>query len=517
MPLKLGIPSPTLGVNVESPAEFINVRETSNNQNMRTRRGVLETRPGSSALGSSLGERVQRIFELEKIDGGTGLLRIGPTKVQSYDKSAGTWSSIAYTALTGDTQDMIDYAFPILSGARIAVYTNGIDAIRKWTGSGNDGDLGGSPPKAKYMAYFEGYLLLAFITDDGGGNTFPFRVQWSDTGEPETWTPANDNNAGSTDLVQNGAFITGIAVWGNFVTIHTADSIYVGQLVTTSEVFRFDRKSTGVGAVSGKAIATIITGEQIFLASDGIHSFNGITAPLIESPIQQELRDSMNPAVLYKAEAVVKEEDDEVWFAIPMGSSTEPDTIYKFNYRTRQIYKDARTNLTTMGLYLSVDEKAWDDLAGSWDSQSWRWDDRTLANTQPQVAFGFSDGTSLYNDPTTYDDNNAAVTSISDTKDFTCLDFGLDDYATMMRWKEVQLWATGTLVKVEYSTDGGSTWTVIGSLTLSSAYPTDDAPQMLYFDVVSSRLRLRFTKTASGDNFAIKKYYLAASKREVRK
>ena len=510
----LNIPSPSLGINVEIPAEFINQRETTNNKNVVSRRGLLESRPGSSALGATLSERVQRMFELEREDGSTDFIRVGLTKVQRLNKSAGTWGSIANAVLTGSEQDQVDYAFPLLSGSRIVTFTNGVDNIRKYTGTGNDADLGGTPPKAKYMTYFGGYLVLAYITNDGSGNTLPFRVQWSDTGDPEEWSTGNAN---STNLLEDGGFITGIANWGNFVTVHKDDSIYVGQLVSTSDVFRFDRKATGVGAVSGKAIQTIITGEQIFLASDGIHTFNGITAPLVESPIQEELRDEMNPAYLYKAEAIVKEEDDEVWFAVPIGNSTEPDTIYKFNYRTRQIYKDIRTNLTTFGLYLNTDEETWDELTGTWDEQTWRWNDRVLSDAQPQIAFGFSDGVTLKNDATTQNDNSVAVECLSDTKDFTAQDFGIPDYGILMRWKEMEVWATGSDLTIEYSTDSGSSWTKATDLTLASSYPTDASPSMVYFDVLSSKIRFRFSKNGLAESFSVKKYYIGATRREKRR
>lgn len=516
MPKTINIPSPILGLDVETPSEYVNQRGTVNNKNVRARRGLLESISGSVSIGDSLGERVQRMFELEREDGSTDFIRVGLTKVERLNKATEVWASIANSALTGLEQDQVSYAFPLISGARIAAFTNGVDPIRKYTGTGNDADLGGTPPKAKYMTYFGGYLVLAFITDDGGGNTLPFRVQWSDIGDPENWTT---ENSGSLNLLEDGGFINGICNWGNFVTVHKDDSIYVGQLVSTSQVFRFDRKATGVGAVSGKAIQTIITGEQVFLASDGIHTFNGITAPLVESPIQEELRDQMNPAYLYKAEAIIKEEDDEVWFAVPIGSRTEPDTIYKFNYRTRQIYKDDREGMTTFGLYLNTDEKTWDDLVGTWDEQDWRWNDRNLAAAQPRMSFGFSDGETTAEDPTTQNNDGVAIESLSDTKDFTSQDFGIPDYGTLMRWVEMEIWATGTNMTVEYSIDGGNSWIKPsnGDITLSSSLPTDASPIKVWFDVLSSKFRVRFSKDGLAESFSLLKYYIGSIRREKRR
>ena len=80
----------------------------------------------------------------------------------------------------------------------------------------------------------------------------------------------------------------------------------------------------------------------------------------------------------------------------------------------------------------------------------------------------------------------------------------------------MEVWAKGTGVDVAYSTDEGLTWTEIGSLTLNSEYPADNAPLNLYFDVVSSRIRFRFRHNDSTGSFILKQYYIYYNEREVR-
>jgi len=513
MPVKLNVPLPSKGLVVDRPGEYVDSRSAAAIQNMEFNRSIIRKRIGTSTLGSSLAERVQRYFELQ-VGNETRLFRVGITKVQVLNKAAGTWSSVATATLTGAAEDQISYAFPLLSGAKIAVYTNGIDAIKKCSITGNDAALGGSPPKAKFLLAFGSYLILGFITDDGGGNTYYSRVQWCDTGDPETWS---GGNAGSTDLLEDPEDITGLGLFGNFITVHKANSIYMGQLVTTSDVFRFDRKATGVGTVAGATIQTIPSGEQIFLASDGLHLFNGITAPLIESPIQDELREEMNPEFSYKSQAVFVEELDEYWVQIAMGSDSEPETVYKYNWRTRQVYKDSRTNLTALGIYLNTQEDTWNDRTNSWDSDGTRWSSVTNLSNNPVVITGDSSGVSAKRSSNTYDDAAVAVDGLWETKDFTAEDIGLPDIDTIVRWKGIELWAKGDSVSVYYSTDGGSTWTLSAALTLSADYPADSAPLNAWFDTVSSRIRFRFRNTASEETFTIKKYQIEATPREARK
>jgi len=511
MPAKLNIPLPSKGLVVDRPGEYVDSRAAANIKNMEFNRSIIRKRFGTSSVGSSLGERVMRYFELQ-VGNETRLFRVGLTKVQVLNKSTSVWSSVAHSALTGTQEDIVNFAFPLLSGAKIVTFTNFVDSIRKCSISGNDAVLGGSPPKARFMQAFGPYLVLAYIND--GGTTYYSRVQWCDTGLPETWS---GGNAGSTDLLEDPDDITGLGVFGGLLTVHKANSIYVAQLVTTSDVFRFERKATGVGAVAGATIANIPSGEQIFLAADGIHLFNGITAPLVESPVQDELREEMNPEYLYKASAVYLEELDEYWVAVPIGSSTEADTIYKYNWRTRQVYKDERTNMTAMGLFLNTQEDTWDDRSSTWDADPSRWSSVTNLSNNPVVIFGDSSGNSTKRTANSNNDAGTAVDGIWETKDLTAEDFGIPDIDRMMRWKGMEIWAKGSGVTVSYSTDSGENFTAIGTTTLTSDYPTDDAPANLWFDVVSSKIRFRFRNNTLGESFTLKKFQVEATPREGRK
>lgn len=513
MAVKLNIPLPSKGLVVDRPAEYVDNRSASNILNMELNRNIIRKRYGSLAVGDSLNERIMRYFELQ-VGPLTRLFRVGLTGVESVNKTTGVWSSATTTPLTGGNDDLVSYAFPLLSGEKIVTFTNGIDAIRKCSITGDDADLGGSPPKARFMQAFGPYLVLAYITDSG--TTYYSRVQWSDTGDPENWDPLT-TNAGSSDLLEDPEDITGMGIFGNYLTVHKPNSIYMGQLVTTSDVFRFDRKTTGVGTAANGTIQNIPSGEQIFLASDGIHLFNGITAPLIDSPIQEELREEMNPQYIHLSQAIFVEELDEYWIAIPIGSETTPSTIYKYNWRTKQIFKDEHEDLTALGLFLNTNDLTWGDMTLPWGTSTSRWNSMTLGSLNPTVIYGDSSGISTKRATTTFNDNGTSIDGIFDTKDFTAEDLGITDIDTIMRWKGLEVWAKGNSVSIYYSTDSGSNWTLATTITLSSDYPDDDSPESVWFDVVKSKIRFRFRNNSSSSGFTLKKYQIEASQREARK
>lgn len=502
---------PVFGIDYSKPGEFVMARATKDCRNVLVRRSLIQKRPGVESAGLSLGERVQLMVELEKGNNTTHFVRIGPTKFEELNKTTLAWTSRAHAALTGVASNQISAAFPLLSGDRILTYTNGVDAVRKFVGGGNDAVLGGTPPLAKILLAYGDYLLLMNITD--GGNRRPWRVQWCDTANPETWS---GGNAGSKELLEDSGDILGAGYMGRNFTIHKENAIYVGYLTNSSAVFAFERRETGAGAVANRTILSLPSGEQLFLARDGLRIFNAITAPLIEAPINDELKESLNPEYAYKSFGKVVRELDEAWICAPIGSDTEPSTIYKFNYVTRQVHKDVRQNVTAIAEYKNTQgQLSWDALPHTWNAWVGPWDSISLASLNPIYIFGYADG-SVKKQNTGSSDDGTAIEARWDSKDLTALDFdevGVPDL--LMRWLEIRVWAKGGgSLDVWYTLDGGVTYLLGGTITLSSEFPSDNSPQVVYIDKVSVRCGIRLIHDDNNQTFYMKQYALHAVPRE---
>lgn len=500
---KISIGIPSGGLVVDKPAEYIDERSIANCQNIQVRRNIVEKRIGTTALGDSLGEKVLGQIELQS-GLNTYFVRVGPTKFQLVDKTALTWTDIANAPLSASEEDLVSFGFPLISNVRTLVYTNGVDNIRKYNGTGNDADLGGSPPKCKFLIDFKGYLVLAYVID---GDDFFARVQWSDTGDAEEWDPLT-SNAGSTNLLDDSEQITGIGRFSDFLTIHKESSIYLGQLIGSgTETFRFTRKETP-GAVANGSIQNLPDGTQIFLARDGFRLFNGVTSTLIGSSINYDIRDQMSPSLAYQATSVIVRELDEYWCGVTIGQEQNPSFVFKYNYITGQCYRDYREDLTSLALYRQVGNDDWDSDPAPWDTDTTRWNTVTDRALFKAVAFADADGNSTLRTDTP-DDDGEAVDAIWDTKDFNIGDVDdTKDIGNLMRWLSLDVYAKGTSIKGYYSTNSGLSWTLIGSLTLESDYPDDTSPQILYFDVHSSKIRFRFRTDTAGAAWALKQFVI---------
>lgn len=502
--------APVNGLNVGAPGTLIDPRQTPNCLNVEIRRSLIRKSRGGTSMGSALGERILAYGELN-IEDVTNLVRIGPTKVEEWDGAA--WNSIANTALTGSDLTRVQFAYPEIAGTKIMVYTNLENNIRKYTGTGTDADLGGSPPKARFVLNYRGYLLIAYVNDSG--TLRRARAQWSDVGDIENWSTGD---AGIIDLIEDDYNITAMGLFGEYVSIHKEKAIYVGYLTGTDSVFRFDRKETGSGAIAHGTLVNLPTGEQAFLSREGIRLFNGVTAPGIPSSINEELSDSMNVEFLFRAWGVHIRELNEAWFGLPIGSREEPDTIYKYNYMTKTLYKDLLTdNVTVASLFTKVADDTIDSNNEPIDSQSRTYDSNTALALHKRVIWGVgSTGISVERTDSS-DFNGVAISSQWEGKDFNASDFQLDDSeGSLLEWQGIEVIARGTALTVQYSTDEGETWTTAKVLSLSSSYPSDTSPLIAYFRAVSSKCRPRFLNAETGGAFEIKQFRMMAVLREER-
>jgi len=499
------------GLNLDNPEEWIADGYVPDMLNMTVEKNVLRKRGGLSTSGvytsgsvvygyiSGVDPDVMGGYELMR-QSTRHTVRVGLKKIQKLNKVTDRWVDITGSDLTGSDTDAISFATPLLSGYPILTITNGVDNVRKYTGTGNTADLGGSPPKCKYLLAFDEYLILAWVDD---GNERSSRVQWCDTGDPETWS---GGNSGAKDLQSEAEEITGAARFRNYAAIHKENAIYLGYKVASATILKFDHV-TVKGTICNNSIQNLPDGTQIYLASDGIRVFNGASSILIKSPVVEELRQSINPEYIARCSSVYVDELDEYWLAVPFGGEEVPETVIKVNVNTHYVYKDKFTNCTALFKYTSEAEYTWDDFEETWDESTVRWNDSSLSNLFQRVMVNDSNGYSYYYDKSVNDDYLTAIDGYFETKDYLASELG-----KLARWglaadsASMEIWAKGNTLTVSYSIDSGETWTDIDTLTLSDDYPTDSSPLVLYFDVLSSKIRFRFRNNTLGESFYLKQF-----------
>ena len=130
-------------------------------------------------------------------------------------------------------------------------------------------NLGGTPPKADFIATVRDFVWVANL--DSGSGRQPFRCQWSAFNDADSWT-SGTNQSDFQDLPDSGA-ITGL-VGGEYCTILTERAIYRATYAGLPLVWQFDKIDSQRGCAFSGSVCNI--GSMVFyLADDGFYSFNG--------------------------------------------------------------------------------------------------------------------------------------------------------------------------------------------------------------------------------------------------
>jgi hypothetical protein len=166
-----------------------------------------------------------------------------------------------------------DYATPISERWRFDTFgdnliaTNFIDAVQKFdlTGGTNFQALGGSPPKARYVAVVRDFLLLACLF----GNER--RLQWCSIGNSEEWIAGT--NSGDYQDFPSGGPIRGVI--GGEVGYVFQDERITRMIFApgSPEVFQFDEVEGARGLKAPNSLVRL--GAQAFyFAGDGFYRFD---------------------------------------------------------------------------------------------------------------------------------------------------------------------------------------------------------------------------------------------------
>jgi hypothetical protein len=499
--LRKGIVMPVKGIDFSLPATFIS-DQSGFPKNMYYYRGELRKRPGKTLVGSAIsGGQIMGMARLELNTGIKYLVRSSKTAIEKYNTSTLVWEAISASPFTGGDDDFFSFATVTEDGLLI-VSNNGIGGLRQWPGYGNTSLLGGSPPKAKFMAYLSPYLLLANVDD--GVNINPWKVQWCDTGDCQKWT---GGNSGAQVLGDEPSPIMNIVKLNEFAGVYKKDSLWLGQKVSTTDVFQFSCTKTGIGLSASRAIAEA-EGIHYFMAANDFYAWNGMQPSSIGAPVREEVFGKIDRKKIQRCFAIHVQELTEIWFFVICAGDSWPKEVWKYNYRNTFWYYDTCSELTAAIKWEKILSETWhDDTPGTWDEALDRWDSGDSIAAWEEVVFGGSDGNTQKIDYTKADDCGSAVEGIFETKDFIGNSLELNT-----RWLQIDFWARGSpgaKLFVDYSTDGGSIWKNI-PYSSSKAYIelTESAVQYhLYFDVYAPQARFRVRNAESGEIFYVRAFY----------
>ena len=394
---------------------------------------------------------------------------------------------IRMVSLSGDTSHHVT-AVPVPWGDYV-VFTNGVDVLKYYDPATDTvADVAGVPTNmvCQTLALFDNSIVVA-ATIESGVN-LPYRVRWCAKGDLANWTTLE---SGFTDLLDTESHIKQLLKLGPFLMIYREKSI--SRMAISGALFRrfdFDTAVNDVGVFSQYSVIDLVD-YHIVWANDDIYRYAGGSAvESLESPIYQALfgpDGEMGEDTRSKAFAVYLRKTKEALFIYqPTGAggctSAARYNLRKDNWTTR-VFAD---NLTGFGSRVSNDALDWEDLVGDWVDQTNPWSSYSTSGNVEQQSFGTtSDRVMIYDYLSGLDNTSGIICSIQ-TKDFSHPSY-------LTRHDYLDVFAAGGTITVEYSTDKGASWEMLGTISAS----TVSTRYRLFKQFTARHLRFRLTSSSS--------------------
>ena len=296
----------------------------------------------------------------------SGLHRINSNKyIETLSKAGG------YTT-GGNLWSFVQYGDQIIASN----YVDDIQVKSDMTSTDLFADLGGSPPKAKYMLFHKGHLILGNINT---GTIFPKSLQWSGLEAPTSWTPSLQTGAG-TQTFPDSDEITGMATAGDGFAVFHRNSISYGYYSGGRYTFNFQHnRIKNIGCDFPGSIITV--GSAVyFWGADDIYMFNGQAVTPLGFGVKETVLNNMQIAYDYRITAVHDVEKGLIYWSWPNATTVDGNAtrVLCYNYRVKRFtWLDVTTEFL-MGLHTGgiTDMDAIDDIYATIDEMPFHLDSR---------------------------------------------------------------------------------------------------------------------------------------------
>lgn len=172
------------------------------------------------------------------------------------------------------------------------------------------------------------YHVIALNTSNGFN-----MIEWSDTGDPLTWTPATNNSAGNLLVRDLEGPIIAAAPLGDRLALYARDSMHLLSYVGPPYTFGYQPALNGIGAISKQAVIPVGRynygmDRHGFYRTDGV-SFERIDTPALREWLLARVNFDQGSKICgYHSEAL----ESVIWWYPTTGA--EPDEGVVYNYRT---------------------------------------------------------------------------------------------------------------------------------------------------------------------------------------
>lgn len=328
------VSAPRMGVRPDLDREDVDELALADAENVLSRDGDFQVRPGFSTLGNDINERPMGYVSVDHSDGSRRFVQ--GTTVGWRSLSGATWTDITGTALTGGVTDQVVFRTFSKSSATWILGTNGANTLKKWDGAtATYADVGGSPPRAKCMAVVADRIILGNLLS--GGTISPVAIDVS--------AKTDFDSGWGTQLVAllaqtEGPIMSMVEIGDLNAAILKSDAVHLLIAQGGAVPFRLQMVKAGVSGPASPLLATKITdGTAAFCSIDALVSiFDGAGVSTLPYSIQKQIDRSYNQARINRGWMTYDQTRRELWIIYPLKGSDDPNGGVVINMSTLQVY-----------------------------------------------------------------------------------------------------------------------------------------------------------------------------------
>jgi len=442
----------------------------------------------------------------------------GAVNVQCFQ---GTSTAISWTIAPVNKAGSIRPTFVFTDGIEFVDPSPDEHTIYEWVGEAQMAD------NAPAVARAEGRIDMSYLTDfnyakqiiwygdhfligdySAGANRYRNGIAWGAFQVLEIKTGGTDN---AEVLLDSEGFIQRFMRLGSHMVVYLNRSIVVCDKVPTDEIYAFDPRIQGTGLLGPRAVVDI-GGAHVFIGNDNVYIYDG---GLQVVPIGDKVADAMfsliNPNATDGIIGHHLPRLDKVVFFVPTANNSAADSLFEYNYRdgTWSGPGVLAGKVTAVGFgtrtvaYRCTDAPFITTPCNP--GTTWNLADYSncpCSDFSHQAGFsvptlGFDDGD--YHDFSNvhFTDNGVAISAEfwTDSKPLGS-SYGLWGQAT-----EIRVESRGSLFRIEYSTNEGSTWTQINYDFGGTNYFNTET---IYVNILGQFLMLKVMYPPSGGSTEVK-------------
>lgn len=477
VPKRVVKPIPVKGLFQSLPGDAIGPSYSPNALNVRFRFGEVKPTPGRGLFsGVQVAQEAQALGQFGLTTDISWLFYLTRTKLYRRGNLApftpNSWKEITGTFTPTGTQ-----LWSWTTGEDHLFFCRGTEELAQWDGNPASqfdlvenvagfepiGGVAGVSPAPKFLEYFGDRVMCANVKENGV--LFSNRLRWSERGDYRKWNDTLGTGAGWLDIpMEASESINGMKALGNQLAVYSKSSVV--SVVETGQVdpaFIYRILVRGMGLV---APYTLAKANQVhfFLGKDmNVWAWDGIQIQSVGDPVWKEIQALAHLDAVNTYFGFVAHKRREYWLVLAdITRGTYEAFIYDFS--TNSWSRDTFPSLTAaVEAEVLINSFTWDDLIGSWDEQTFTWEQLSGTLT-PFLVGGRSDSSTMVIDEG-YAYDYFAVGSIMDcfleTEDHYCPDEGpwkLQEVVRVILVYDPKV-ISGDPIEVGVSFNQGSTWT----------------------------------------------------------